>query len=78
MTVSTEWEIMNHKINTKTFHLIGTLLMTVFTQRTNMIHGIDMKVLIITHIIKHIKGVHHILLNPQEIVMLREIVITPS
>ena len=78
MTVSTEWEIMNHEINIKTFHLIGTLLLKVFTQRTNMIHRIDMKVLIITHIIKHIKGVHHILLNPQEIVTLREIAIPPS
>ena len=78
MTVSTEWEVMNHEINIKTFYLIGTLLMTVFTQRTNMIHGINMKVLIITRIIKHIKGIHHVLLNPQEIVMLREIVIPPS
>ena len=74
MTVSTEWEIMNHEINIKTFHMIGTLLMTVFTQRTNMIHRINMKVLIITCIIKHVKGVQHIPLNPQEIV----IVILPS
>ena len=55
MRVSTEWEIMIHKINIKTFHPIGTLLIPVFTQRTNMIHGINMKFLIITGIIKLIK-----------------------